>query len=70
MADAFGAAFSSREGRPICSSQGRRIFAMIEILFMYQLARRPLRAMARRWWCIGLYRATRGQRHCAECTKR
>jgi hypothetical protein len=42
---------------------------MIEILFFYQLARRPLRVIARRWWCKSLYRASRGQRRCAECTK-
>jgi hypothetical protein len=42
---------------------------MLEILFMVQLARNPLQAIARRWWCISLYRASRGQRRCAECTK-
>jgi hypothetical protein len=26
-------------------------FAMIEILFIYQLARNPMQAIARRWWC-------------------
>jgi hypothetical protein len=69
MADTSGAAFSFCQRRPMCPFQGMTTFAMIEILFMYQLARRPLRAMARRWWCVSLYRATRGQRHCAECTK-
>jgi hypothetical protein len=39
---------------------------MIEILFIYQLARNPLRAMARRWWCRGLFRATAGRRQCPE----
>jgi hypothetical protein len=43
--------------------------AMVEILFFAQLARRPLQAMARRWWCKSLYRASRGQRRCRECTK-
>jgi hypothetical protein len=38
---------------------------MIEILFIYQLARNPLQAMARRWWCRGLFRATAG-RQCPE----
>jgi len=42
---------------------------MVEILFIAQLARRPLQAMARRWWCRGLFRASRGQRRCPECTK-
>jgi hypothetical protein len=41
---------------------------MIEFLFIYQLARNPLRAIARRWYCRSLYRASRGQRHCPECT--
>jgi hypothetical protein len=39
---------------------------MIEILFIYQLARNPLRAMARRWWCRSLFRATSGKRRCRE----
>jgi len=42
-------------------------FAMIEILFIYQLARNPLRAIARRWWCRSLFRASRGKRRCPEC---
>jgi hypothetical protein len=42
---------------------------MVEFLFIAQLARRPLQAMARRWWCRSLYRASRGQRRCRECTK-
>ena len=33
-----------------------------------QLARNPLQAMTRRWWCRGLYRATRGKRRCPECS--
>jgi hypothetical protein len=41
--------------------------AMIEFLFIYQLARNPLQAMARRWYCRGLYRASRGKRHCSGC---
>ena len=43
-------------------------FAMIEILFIYQLARNPVQAIARRWWCRSLYRASRGKRQCPECT--
>jgi hypothetical protein len=42
---------------------------MIEILFIVQLARNPLQALARRWYCKGLYRASRGRRHCPECTR-
>jgi len=41
---------------------------MVEILFMAQLVRNPLQAMARRWYCRSLFRATRGRRRCAECT--
>jgi hypothetical protein len=41
---------------------------MVEILFMAQLVRNPLQAIARRWWCKSLYRATGGQRRCPECT--
>jgi len=44
-------------------------FSMIEILFIAQLAQRPLQAIVRRWWCVSLYRVSRGQRHCRECTK-
>jgi hypothetical protein len=44
-------------------------FAMIEMLFIYQLARNPVQAVARRWWCRSLYRASRGKRRCPECTK-
>jgi hypothetical protein len=47
---------------------GAKDFAMIELLFIYQLARKPLRAIARRWYCRGLYRASRGKRRCQECT--
>jgi hypothetical protein len=42
--------------------------AMIEILVIYQLARNPLRAVARRWWCHSLFRASRGRRRCPEYT--
>jgi hypothetical protein len=41
---------------------------MVELLFMAQLVRNPLQAMARRWYCKGLFRATRGKRRCAGCT--
>jgi hypothetical protein len=42
---------------------------MIEILFIYQLARNPVQAIARRWYCCGLFRATRGKRRCPESTE-
>jgi hypothetical protein len=48
---------------------GTMDLAMIEMLFIYQLARNPVQAVARRWWCRGLYRASRGKRRCPECNK-
>jgi hypothetical protein len=42
---------------------------MIEILFMYQLARNPVQAIARRWYCRSLFRASRGKLRCPESTK-
>ena len=63
-----GAAFSFGECRPISLRGTTMDFAMIEILFMYQLARNPIEAIARRWWCRSLFRATRGKRGCPEAT--
>jgi hypothetical protein len=48
--------------------RGRRTTIMIEMLFIYQLARNPVQAIARRWWCRSLFRASRGRRRCPECT--
>jgi hypothetical protein len=42
-------------------------YVMIEILFIYQLVRNPLRAIARRWWCSSLYLMSRGRRRCPKC---
>jgi hypothetical protein len=42
-------------------------FAMIEILFIHQLARKPVQVVARRGWCRSLFHATRGKRRCPEC---
>jgi hypothetical protein len=42
---------------------------MIEILFIYHLTRNPLQAIARRWYCRSLFRATRGKRGCPESTE-
>jgi len=66
MADAMGAAFSSGSAAPTFG--GDDGLAMIEILFIYQLARNPLQAIARRWWCRSLFRATRGKRRCPDST--
>jgi hypothetical protein len=46
----------------------RKDISMVEVLFMAQVVRRPLEALARRWYCRGLFRATRGARRCPECT--
>ncbi|MGA7994750.1 MAG: hypothetical protein WCA28_07540 [Bradyrhizobium sp.] len=66
MADTMGAAFSSVNAAPFVAV-GTTDFAMIEILFIYQLARKPVQAVARRWWCRSLFRASRGKRRCPEC---
>jgi hypothetical protein len=42
---------------------------VLDLLVMAQMAQNPLRAIARHWYCKSLYRATRGQRRWAECTK-
>jgi hypothetical protein len=68
MADAMRAAFSYANAAP-CIGSGDDGFAMIEILFIYQLARNPVRVIARRWWCRSLFRASRGKRKCPECHK-
>jgi hypothetical protein len=68
MADTTMAAFSFDDAA-ISGSSGTMDRVMVEILFFAQLARRPLQAMARRWWCRSLFRASRGQRRCPECTK-
>jgi hypothetical protein len=54
---------------PYLSLQETMNSVMVEFLFIAQLARRPLQAMARRWWCKSLFRASRGARRCPECTK-
>jgi hypothetical protein len=50
-----------------CDFGDYRTVAMIEFLFIYNLARNPLRAIARRWACRSLYHITRGRRRCPEC---
>jgi hypothetical protein len=47
---------------------GTTDFAMLEMLFIYQLARNPLQAIVRRWWCRSLFRAALGRQRCPECT--
>jgi hypothetical protein len=41
---------------------------MIEIIFLYQLARQPMQAAARRWWCRSLFRLGRGKARCSDVT--
>jgi hypothetical protein len=59
---------SFKKTPPYLFGQGRRMSAMVEILLMAQLVRNPLQAIARRWYCRSLFRATRGQRRCPEST--
>jgi hypothetical protein len=67
MADAMRAAFSFVRCRPICLLQEPFVMAF-EILLIAQMIRRPVQAIARRWYCRSLFRASRGRLHCAECT--
>jgi hypothetical protein len=39
----------------------------IELLLMARMIRKPVQLLARRWYCRGLFRASRGRLHCAEC---
>ncbi|MBR0712614.1 hypothetical protein [Bradyrhizobium liaoningense] len=41
--------------------------AVIEVLMMAQMIRRPVQALARRWYCRSLFRASRGRLHCDGC---
>jgi hypothetical protein len=41
---------------------------MIELLLVAQTLRNPIQALARRWYCRSLFRATRGARRCKGCT--
>jgi hypothetical protein len=68
MADAMRAAFSPGHAAPMYLI-GAMDFAMIEFLFIYQLARNPVQAITRRWWCRSLFRASRGKRGCPESTR-
>jgi hypothetical protein len=65
MADAFGAAFSLQDAA--LSMSGLHDSIMLDMYFIYQLAQRPIRAIARKWMCRGLYRVTKGEYRCPEC---
>jgi hypothetical protein len=39
-----------------------------ELLLMAQMIRRPAQALARRWYCRSLFRASRGRFKCVGCT--
>jgi hypothetical protein len=43
---------------------------MLDMYFIYQLARRPLHAMARKWVCRGIAHMTEGEVVCPECRQR
>jgi len=68
MADACGGDIVSCEMPPHLAII-RKDSMMVEILFMAQVMRRPLQAVARRWYCRSLFRASRGRLRCAECTR-
>jgi hypothetical protein len=68
MADTNAAAFFCLNAAP-SSPSTRKDIAMVEILFMAQLVRNPIEAIARRWYCRSLFRASRGRRGCPEATK-
>ena len=53
---------------PYLHGVGTKDFVMVELLFVAQMVRNPLQAMARRWYCRSLFRATRGARRCKERT--
>jgi len=38
-----------------------------ELLLIAQMIRRPAQALARRWSCRSLFKASRGRFHCAGC---
>jgi hypothetical protein len=40
---------------------------MIEVLYMVQLARTPLQAIARKWFCRSIHHVTRGVYERPEC---
>jgi hypothetical protein len=44
--------------------------AMLDMYLIYQMARRPIHAMARQWVCRGLHRVTKGEYCCPECGPR
>ena len=67
MAGAKNTAFSPEDAAlPI--RPGTKDCAMVELLFVAQMVRNPLEAIARRWYCKSLFRATRGRRRCTGCT--
>ena len=68
MADAMARIMQNEAVVP-SNAWGRQDRRMLELLFIAQMARNPVQAMARRWYCRGLFRATRGKLRCAECTK-
>ena len=43
---------------------------MLDMYFIYQMARRPIHAIARKWVCRGLHRVTNGEYRCPECGQR
>ncbi|MFK4510565.1 hypothetical protein LPJ38_10155 [Bradyrhizobium daqingense] len=69
MADAPGAAFSFENAAPFAwkTFSPRPIRMAFELLLIAQMIRRPAQALARRWYCRSLVRASRGRFRCAGC---
>ncbi|MET0969831.1 MAG: hypothetical protein ABWY18_11555 [Tardiphaga sp.] len=68
MAPKPKAAFS-RQNAALSIWQHQPVFVMLDMFLLYQLAQRPLQAMARRWVCRGIAHVTRGEVRCPECRK-
>ena len=68
MADATGAAFSFGDAALFASGIQDR--TMLDMYILYQMARRPIHAIARKWMCRGLHRVTNGEYRCPECGQR
>ena len=65
MADTNSAAFSFQNAA-ILTLQPKGI-VMVEVYFIVQLARKPLQALARKWYCRGISHWTKGEYQCPEC---
>jgi len=42
---------------------------VLELVLIAQMIRRPAQALARRWYCRSLFKASRGRFRCAGCAE-